>query len=101
VWLFDILTSSEYRSRSVFVTQMLARNRTLFEKARALGGTRYPIGSLEFSHQDCAFNTVTCGTTSGAPSIASIPIRSQPWAQAFSSSIVLAVVNFPERTVVS
>jgi FAD/FMN-containing dehydrogenase len=53
VWLFDILTSSAVPGPDpVFVTQMLARNRTLFEKARALGGTRYPIGSLEFSHQD-------------------------------------------------
>ncbi|HWZ89005.1 MAG TPA: FAD-binding protein [Polyangiaceae bacterium] len=53
VWLFDILTSSAAPGPDPeFVTQMLARNRTLFEKARALGGTRYPIGSVEFSHQD-------------------------------------------------
>ncbi|MEO6599061.1 MAG: oxidoreductase, partial [Polyangiaceae bacterium] len=35
-----------------FVAKMLARNRTLFEKARALGGTRYPIGSQQFSKRD-------------------------------------------------
>jgi cytokinin dehydrogenase len=53
VWLFDILTSSAAPGPDPeFITQMLTRNRTLFEKARALGGTRYPIGSLEFSHQD-------------------------------------------------
>lgn len=53
VWLFDILTSSAAPGPDpAFVTQMLTRNRTLFEKARALGGTRYPIGSLEFSHED-------------------------------------------------
>ena len=31
---------------------MMARNRRLFEKARDVGGTRYPIGSLEFSRRD-------------------------------------------------
>jgi cytokinin dehydrogenase len=31
---------------------MLARNRTLFEKARELGATRYPIGALRFSRRD-------------------------------------------------
>jgi len=34
------------------VGQMLARNRALFEEARDLGGKRYPIGALTFSHQD-------------------------------------------------
>jgi len=53
VWLFDILTSSAAPGPDpAFVAKMLARNRSLFEKARALGGTRYPIGSLEFSKQD-------------------------------------------------
>ncbi len=53
VWLFDILTSAaDPGPNPAFVTKMLARNRTLFEKARAIGGTRYPIGSLEFSHAD-------------------------------------------------
>jgi FAD/FMN-containing dehydrogenase len=31
---------------------MLARNRQLFDKARAMGGTRYPIGAIEFNHVD-------------------------------------------------
>jgi FAD/FMN-containing dehydrogenase len=31
---------------------MLARNRDLFEQARDLGGTRYPIGSVEFDRHD-------------------------------------------------
>jgi FAD/FMN-containing dehydrogenase len=31
---------------------MLARNRRLFEKAREAGGTRYPIGALEFDRRD-------------------------------------------------
>jgi cytokinin dehydrogenase len=54
VYLFDILTSSAVPGDPDpdFVTRMLARNRTLFEKARAVGGTRYPIGSLQFSKRD-------------------------------------------------
>jgi FAD/FMN-containing dehydrogenase len=31
---------------------MLSRNRLLYDKARAAGGTRYPIGALEFSRAD-------------------------------------------------
>ncbi len=55
VWLFDVLTSSTAPGPDPeFVTQMLSRNRSWFEQARAIGGTRYPIGSLEFSHQDWA-----------------------------------------------
>ena len=53
VYLFDILTSSALPGPDpVFVEQMLARNRRLFERARELGGTRYPIGSVEFSRHD-------------------------------------------------
>ncbi|HYP74400.1 MAG TPA: FAD-binding protein [Polyangiaceae bacterium] len=54
VYLFDILTSSSVPGDPdpAFVSRMLARNRRLFEKARDLGGTRYPIGSLEFSRSD-------------------------------------------------
>lgn len=54
VYLFDILTSSSVPGDPDpdFVAAMLARNRALFEKARALGGTRYPIGSLQFSKSD-------------------------------------------------
>lgn len=53
VYLFDILTSSLLPGPdAAFADQMLARNRRLFEHARALGGTRYPIGSLSFTHDD-------------------------------------------------
>ncbi|MGH9901258.1 MAG: FAD-binding protein, partial [Pyrinomonadaceae bacterium] len=53
VYLFDILTASAAPGPDpAYVEQMLARNRRLFERARALGGTRYPIGSVEFSRRD-------------------------------------------------
>ena len=53
VYLFDILTASATPNPGAdYDARMLARNRTLFEKARAVGGTRYPIGALEFSRAD-------------------------------------------------
>jgi FAD/FMN-containing dehydrogenase len=53
VHLFDILTASATPGPDeAFEARMLQRNRRLFEKARAVGGTRYPIGSLEFDKQD-------------------------------------------------
>ena len=53
IYLFDILGSNAVVGRdAAFARDMLARNRRLFEQARALGGVRYPIGSLEFSAQD-------------------------------------------------
>jgi FAD/FMN-containing dehydrogenase len=53
VFLFDILTGAAAPGPDPeFVARMLSRNRTLFEKARRVGGTRYPIGSLEFSRFD-------------------------------------------------
>ncbi|HLK38985.1 MAG TPA: FAD-binding protein [Polyangiaceae bacterium] len=53
VFLFDILTAANVPGPNpAFQAQMLARNRTLFDKARRLGGTRYPIGSIEFSKLD-------------------------------------------------
>jgi hypothetical protein len=53
VWLFDILTAAAAPGPDPeFEARMLERNRTLFEEARALGGTRYPIGSVEFNHSD-------------------------------------------------
>jgi len=53
VYLFDILTANSAPGPDpVFAERMLKRNRSLFEKARALGGTRYPIGSVEFSRSD-------------------------------------------------
>jgi cytokinin dehydrogenase len=54
-FLFDLLTSSEEPGPDVeFNQRMLARNRELFEKARALGGKRYVISSIEFSQADWA-----------------------------------------------
>jgi cytokinin dehydrogenase len=53
VWLFDVLTAAPAPGPDpAFEARMLARNRALFEKGRRVGGTRYPIGSLEFSHAD-------------------------------------------------
>ncbi len=53
VYLFDILTSSATPGPDeAYEEQMLERNRRLFDEARAVGGTRYPIGSLEFDQQD-------------------------------------------------
>jgi cytokinin dehydrogenase len=53
VFLFDILTAAAMPgSDPDFVERMLRRNRELFEKARKLGGTRYPISAIEFSRGD-------------------------------------------------
>jgi FAD/FMN-containing dehydrogenase len=53
VWLFDIATVSALPGPdSAFASAMLARNRMLFDRARALGGTRYPIGALDFTRDD-------------------------------------------------
>jgi FAD/FMN-containing dehydrogenase len=53
VYLFDILTSSATPNPGdEYVARMVERNTRLFEKARAVGGTRYPIGVLEFSRLD-------------------------------------------------
>jgi FAD/FMN-containing dehydrogenase len=53
VWLFDILTAAPAPGPNPeFLTRMLARNRELFERARRIGGKRYPIGALEFSRRD-------------------------------------------------
>jgi cytokinin dehydrogenase len=35
-----------------FVDEMLTRNRRLFERARDVGGTRYPIGAQVFTRED-------------------------------------------------
>ncbi len=57
VFLFDVLTAAPAPGNDpAFEAAMLARNRQWFEKARAVGGTRYPIGSLEFSSADWAFH---------------------------------------------
>ncbi len=55
VWLFDILTAAPAPGPDpVFEERMLARNRRLFEEGRRVGGTRYPIGAVEFSRADWA-----------------------------------------------
>lgn len=52
-FLFDILTSASGPGENPeFARRMLARNRRLFDKAQRVGGTRYPIGSIEFSKLD-------------------------------------------------
>ncbi len=53
VYLFDILTAAAAPGPDpAFATRMLRRNRALFEKARSVGGTRYPIGSISFDEAD-------------------------------------------------
>jgi cytokinin dehydrogenase len=53
VWLFDILTAAAAPGPNpTFQEQMISRNRRLFEKARRVGGTRYPIGVVPFDHID-------------------------------------------------
>jgi cytokinin dehydrogenase len=53
IFLFDILTANAAPGPDpAFQARMLARNRRLFEKARRAGGTRYPIGSVEFNRVD-------------------------------------------------
>lgn len=55
VYLFDILTAAPAPGPDpAFQARMLERNRALFDKARRLGGTRYPIGSLPFTRTDWA-----------------------------------------------
>lgn len=53
VYLFDILTAANVPGPNPeFAARMLQRNRTLFERARSVGGTRYPIGTLTFTKSD-------------------------------------------------
>lgn len=55
VFLFDILTVGDTTDadRDAFVSEMLHRNRRLYQRARdAFGGVRYPIGAQAFSRQD-------------------------------------------------
>lgn len=53
VYLLDILTASALPGPDPsFTTRMLERNRRLYEKALDVGGTRYPIGSLDFTKDD-------------------------------------------------
>lgn len=53
VYLFDVLTAANFPGfDAAYAERMTQRNRTLFESARALGGTRYPIGTLDFGPYD-------------------------------------------------
>ncbi|WP_051794446.1 FAD-binding protein [Kibdelosporangium aridum] len=53
VFLFDILTAAGKPGPDpAFAKEMLARNNRLFDRARRLGGVRYPIGSMDFSTRD-------------------------------------------------
>ena len=53
VFLFDILTAAPGPGQDPdFSARMLARNRELFERAAAVGGKRYPIGTLTFTRWD-------------------------------------------------
>lgn len=53
VWLFDILTARDMPGYDAdFAANKRARNNVWFDMARALGGTRYPIGTLDFSKGD-------------------------------------------------
>jgi FAD/FMN-containing dehydrogenase len=52
VYLFDILTAAAAPGPNPeFQAKMLARNGALFDKARRVGGTRYPIGTMAFDRQ--------------------------------------------------
>ena len=53
VWLFDVLTAREVPGYDAdFAANKRARNNAWYDMARALGGTRYPIGTLDFTHED-------------------------------------------------
>jgi FAD/FMN-containing dehydrogenase len=49
VYLFTLMTAT-----TDFSDDLLARNRRLYDRARALGGTRYPIESIPFTQDDWA-----------------------------------------------
>ncbi len=53
VWLFDVLTSRNAPGYDAdFAANKRARNNVWYDMARDVGGTRYPIGTLDFSHDD-------------------------------------------------
>lgn len=53
VYLFDVLTSADFPGfDAAYASRMADRNRAWYEKARAFGGTRYPIGTLDFTRAD-------------------------------------------------
>lgn len=53
VWLFDVLTSRDAPGYDAdFAANKRARNNAWYDLARSLGGTRYPIGTLDFTPGD-------------------------------------------------
>jgi cytokinin dehydrogenase len=53
VWLFDVLTARDVPGYDAdFAANKRARNNVWFDMARELGGTRYPIGTLDFTPGD-------------------------------------------------
>lgn len=52
VYLFTLMTAGPAGAGPDFAQEMLKRNHRLFEQARALGGTRYPIESTPFTKAD-------------------------------------------------
>ncbi|GLW67969.1 hypothetical protein Kpho02_02680 [Kitasatospora phosalacinea] len=53
MYLFDILDNSAAPGPDpAFAAERLLRNAELYRKARAAGGSRYPIGALEFTKAD-------------------------------------------------
>lgn len=54
VYLFTLMTASPADAGPDDVEAMLRRNRRLYERARALGGTRYPIESIDFTPENWA-----------------------------------------------
>ncbi|MCP3803997.1 FAD-binding protein [Allokutzneria sp. A3M-2-11 16] len=52
VWLFDLLTVAPAHPGRGFTERMLARNRRLWARARALGGVHYPLGTTEFGQRE-------------------------------------------------
>lgn len=53
VYLFDVLTAANFPGfDEAYAERMIQRNRRLFDAARSLGGTRYPIGTLDFGRYD-------------------------------------------------
>jgi cytokinin dehydrogenase len=53
VWLFDVLTARDVPGYDAdFAANKRARNNAWYDMARELGGTRYPIGTLDFTPED-------------------------------------------------
>ncbi|WP_344211423.1 hypothetical protein [Kribbella sancticallisti] len=52
VYLFTVMTAGPAGAGPEFANEMLNRNRRLYDQARALGGTRYPIESVAFAQAD-------------------------------------------------